>query len=327
LKVFSPQHLTQEKIVMGIAAALFIVFSIALKRFFVAENLFTLVRNVSELGILATAMAIVVLGRGIDLSIVSTMAMSTAWAIYLAGHGFSIETALMIGLGFALLVGLINGLIIAYAEIPAIFSTLAMGIFVFGIVRFKLIDFEVVYMPPNASTIAWIGNKYVFGIIPMPVIFFIIVLALAASFLKFTRPGQQIYAIGDNLEASRIVGIPVRPIIVSQYTLSAFIGYIAGIISAVSVASVNTHQVSGTLIYDVILVVVIGGISLSGGRGGIRNVLVGTLLIGVLWNGMTIMDIQYSLQNVIKGCILLMAIIIDSLMNPRDEQTEQQGDI
>ena len=163
--------------------------------------------------------------------------------------------------------------------------------------------------------------------IPMPVIFFIVILALTALFLKFTRPGQQIYAIGDNLEASRIVGIPVRPIIVLQYTLSALIGYIAGIISAVSVASVNVHQVTGTLIYDVILVVVIGGISLSGGRGGIRNVVVGTLLIGVLWNGMTIMDIQYVLQNIIKGCILLIAIIIDSLMNPRDEQTAQQGDI
>jgi ribose transport system permease protein len=320
-------YLTQEKIVIGIAAALFVVFSITLSRFFVTENLFTLVRNVSALGILATAMAVVVLGRGIDLSIVSTMAMSTAWAFYLAGHGFSVETALMIGLGFALLVGLTNGLIIAYAEIPAIFCTLAMGIFVFGIVRLKLIDFEVVYMPPNGSAITWMGNKYLFGIIPMPVIFFIVVLALAALFLKFTRPGQQIYSIGDNLEASRIVGIPVRPIIVLQYTLSALIGYISGIISAVTVASVNTRQATGTFIYDVLLVVVIGGISLSGGRGGIRNVIVGTLLIGILWNGMTIMDIQYTLQNLIKSCILLIAIITDSLLNPRDEQTEQQGDI
>jgi ribose transport system permease protein len=95
----------------------------------------------------------------------------------------------------------------------------------------------------------------------------------------------------------------------------------------VTVASVNTRQVTGTFIYDVLLVVVIGGISLSGGRGGIRNVVVGTLLIGVIWNGMTIMDIQYTLQNLIKSCILLIAIIIDSLINPRDEQTEQQGDI
>jgi ribose transport system permease protein len=325
--MLSRLQLTQEKIVIGITVLLFVLFSVMLERFFVAENLFTLVRNVSALGILSTAMAVVVLGRGIDLSIVSSMAMSTAWAFYLAGHGYSIGTALMIGLGFALLVGAINGLIIAYAEIPAIFCTLAMGIFVFGIVRLKLIDFEVVYMPPNASAIAWMGNAYLFGIIPMPVIFFVAVSAFASLFLKYTRPGQQIYSIGDNLEASRIVGIPVRPVIVLQYTLSALIGYVSGIISAVTVASVNTRQVAGTLIYDVLLVVVIGGISLSGGRGGIRNVVVGTLLIGVLWNGMTIMDIQYTLQNVIKSCILLIAIIIDSLMNPRDEQTEQQGDI
>jgi ribose transport system permease protein len=325
--MISRLNITQEKIVMGIAALLFVVFSVAIKGFFVSENLFALVRNVSTLGILATAMAVVVIGRGIDLSIVSTMAMSTAWAFYLAGHGFSIEAALIIGISFALLFGLINGLIIAYAEIPAIFCTLAIQIFVFGLVRLNLIDFEVVYMPPNASVITWISNKYIFDFIPMPVIFFVGVLALAALFLKFTRPGQQIYSIGDNLEASRIVGIPVRPIIVLQYTLSALLGYIAGIIAAMTVVSVNTRQAMGNFIYDVLLVVVIGGISLSGGRGGIRNVIVGTLLIGVLLNSMTIMDIQYSWQNVIKSSILLAALIIDSLLNPRDEQTAQQGDI
>jgi ribose transport system permease protein len=319
--------LSQEKIVMGIAAVLFVIFSVTLQGFLGTENLFTLLRNVSTLGILATAMAVVVLGRGIDLSIVSTMAMSTAWAFYLASQGFSIEAALIMGLSFALLFGLINGLIIAYAEIPAIFCTLAIQIFVFGFVRLNLIDFEVIYMPPNASAITWIANKYVFGFIPMPVIVFIAVLALTTLFLKFTRPGQQIYSIGDNLEASRIVGIPVRPIIILQYTLSSFLGYIAGIIAAMTVVSVNTRQAMGNFIYDVLLVVVIGGISLSGGRGGIRNVIVGTFLIGVILNGMTIMDIQYSLQNVIKSGILLIAIIIDSLINPRDEQTAQQGDI
>jgi ribose transport system permease protein len=81
------------------------------------------------------------------------------------------------------------------------------------------------------------------------------------------------------------------------------------------------------MIYDVILVVVIGGVGLSGGRGTVRNVLVGTLLIGVLMNGMTIMDIQYTVQNVIKSLILLVAVVADSVVNPRDEQTGQQGDI
>jgi ribose transport system permease protein len=98
-------------------------------------------------------------------------------------------------------------------------------------------------------------------------------------------------------------------------------------ITATAVASMNTGDAISGLIYDVILVVVLGGIGLSGGRGGIRNVIFGTLLIGILLNGMTIMDIQYTLQNIIRSLILLMAIVIDSVINPRDEQIAQQGDI
>ena len=81
------------------------------------------------------------------------------------------------------------------------------------------------------------------------------------------------------------------------------------------------------MIYDVILVVVLGGIGLTGGRGGVSNVIIGTLLIGTLLNGMTIMDLSYAAQNMIKGLILLFAVLANSLANPRDEQTTQQGDI
>lgn len=312
---------------MLIAAALFVVFSIGLKDFFTQQNIFTLVKNVATLGILSIAMAMVVLGRGIDLSIVSTMISSVAWSFYLGNHGYSLPTALLLGVGFALLIGLLNGLLVAYAEIPAIFCTLAMGTLVYGFGRFVLTDFEVMYTPANAEPIAWLSNTYVLGIIPMPVIMFIIVALLCSLFLRLTRPGRQIYSIGDNLEASRIVGIPVRPIIVLQYTLCSFVGFIAGLIMSLMAASASMRIAITTFIYDILLVVVIGGISLSGGRGGVRNVIVGTLLIGILLNGMTIMDIQYTLQNVIKSSILLIAIIIDSLMNPRDEQTAQQGDI
>jgi ribose transport system permease protein len=114
---------------------------------------------------------------------------------------------------------------------------------------------------------------------------------------------------------------------VLQYVLSGGIAFVAGIITATSVEAMNTRIVNSNMIYDVILVVVLGGVGLSGGRGNVRNVIVGTLLIGVLMNGMTIMDIQYTVQNVIKSLILLFAIVIDSVVNPRDEQTGQQGDI
>jgi ribose transport system permease protein len=96
---------------------------------------------------------------------------------------------------------------------------------------------------------------------------------------------------------------------------------------AASVSGMNTRIFNSTMIYDVLLVVVLGGIGLSGGRGGVRNVIVGTLFVGVMLNGMTIMNIGLTYQNLIKSIVLLTAILIDTLLNPRDEQTTQQGDI
>jgi ribose transport system permease protein len=161
----------------------------------------------------------------------------------------------------------------------------------------------------------------------MPVIVFGAVALLVAFFLRKTRLGTYVYAVGDNPFGARTTGIPTRPVIVLQYVLSALIGMFAGLVMAASVNSMPTRIYNSTMIYDVILVVVLGGIGLSGGKGGIRNVIVGTLLIGVLLNGMTIMDIQYTVQNVIKSVILLAAIVADTIINPRDEQTAQQGDI
>jgi ribose transport system permease protein len=284
------------------------------------------VRGVSTLGILGVGMAIVVIGRGVDLTIVSIYAMSAAWTLHLAGLGVSIPAAMLLGLLLALSIGVINGVLIAYAEIPALFATLGMASLVYGFVRYALVPLYVVYMPPAANVIAWIGGGFVWGA-PAPILFFALIAFLGFGFLRFTKPGRFIYAIGDNFAAARISGAPVRSIIVLQYTLSASIAYVAGMITATAVSSMNTNVANSSLIYDVILVVVLGGIGLSGGRGGIRNVIVGTLLIGILLNGMTIMNIQYTLQNVIRSVILLAAIVLDSIINPRDEQTAQQGDI
>jgi ribose transport system permease protein len=99
------------------------------------------------------------------------------------------------------------------------------------------------------------------------------------------------------------------------------------VLTAASLHSINIRVVNSNLLYDIILVVVIGGVGLSGGRGGMRNVIVGALLIGIMQNAMTILDISNIYQNLIKSTILLVAIVVDSLLNPRDEQTAQQGDI
>jgi ribose transport system permease protein len=317
---------TQEKIVFLIAIALFCVFSVFLKGFLSPGNLVTLVRSVSTLGILGVGMAILVIGRGIDLAIVAIYAMSAAWTFHLASNGVSISLSMALGYSFALLAGMLNGVLVAYFEIPALFATLGMASLVYGFARFALVPLYVVYMPPSASSIAWIGSGFVFGA-PAPVLFLALVALIAFAFLRYTKPGRFIYAIGDNFLAARLSGAPVRRIIVLQYAISATIAYLAGMITATAVSSMDTNVANSGLIYDVILVVVLGGIGLSGGKGGVRNVIVGTLLIGILLNGMTIMNIQYTLQNIIRSLILLMAIVIDSLINPRDEQIAQQGDI
>ena len=317
---------SQEKIVLLIAVALFLGFSLFLKGFLSSGNLITLVRGVAILGTLGVGMAIVVIGRGIDLTIVAIYAMSAAWTLQLANLGVSVPAALGLGFLLALTAGVINGVLIAYLEIPALFCTLGMASLVYGFVHYALVPLQVVYMPASVNAIAWIGGGFVYGA-PMPILLFALIAFLGFAFLRFTKQGRFIYAIGDNFSAARLSGAPVRPVIVLQYVLSASIAYVAGMITATAVSSMNTNVANSSLITDVILVVVLGGIGLSGGRGGIRNVIVGTLLIGILLNGMTIMNIEYTLQNVIRSLILLAAIVIDSVVNPRDEQTGQQGDI
>ncbi len=311
-----------------ITVLLFAVFALSLNNFLSTANMLSLLRSVSVLGILGLGMLVVVLGRGIDLSMVAIMAISVAWTMQLVGSGASsLSAALALGLGFAVLMSLISGVVIAYGEIPPLFATLAMGTFVYGFGRAHLIiGTDVVYMPGDIGWIKSIGQGSFLGV-PMPVVVAFGMAMLIWAFLRFTKPGRFIYAIGDNASAARIAGIPVRPMLVAQYVISGAICFVAGLITATSVAAMNTRVVNSNMIYDVILVVVIGGVGLSGGRGNVRNVVVGTLLIGVLMNGMTIMDVQYTLQNVIKSLILLAAIIADSVLNPRDEQTGQQGDI
>lgn len=319
-------RLSQEQIVFGLALLLCLVFAVALPGFLTTNNILNLVRSVSILGILGVAMGLVVIGRGIDLSLVALMAISVAWTLSLIASGMPMPQAIAIGLTFSLFIGAVNGWFVAYVEIPAIFATLAMGTLVYGFGRYFLFDLDVVYMPPAGAPLLWLGQGTLMGV-PVPIYLFAGVCLAGYLFLRYAKAGRYLRAVGDNMLAARITGVPTRPTVVLQYVLSSLIGYLAGIITAASVASMNTRVAISTYVYDVILVVVLGGIGLSGGKGGIRNVIVGTLLIGVLLNGMTIMDIQYTVQNVIKGAILLTAIVIDTIVNPRDEQTAQQGDI
>lgn len=319
-------QLSQERIVFAIAAALFIGFSLFVRNFLTADNILSLIQNVSILGILGIGMAQTIIGRGIDLSIVAIMAMSVAWCLDLMTRGVATPLALLAGFVMAAIAGALNGFLIAYVEIPAIFATLAMATVVYGFGQYFLVPTDVTYLSASADWLKAIGGGNIAGV-PSPVIVFAILCIIAFLFLRYTKPGRFIYAMGDNPIGARVTGIPTRPMMVAQYVLSAAIAFVAGLVTATAVNSMSTRVVNSTLVYDVILVAVIGGVGLSGGKGGVRNVVVGTLLIGILLNGMTILDMPYTAQNIVKGLILLVAIVVDSIVNPRDEQTAQQGDI
>lgn len=318
--------LTQELIVVLVSVALFAFFALTLDGFLTSTNILNFIRNVAILGMLSLGMAVVVIGRGVDLSLIAVMAVSMTLSIVLANKGYSFPLALFAGLLFVIAVAVVMGFLIAYVEIPAIFATLAVSAIVYGMGRGIIATLDVNNVPDGLDWFIFLGRGNLLGI-PMPIWMFAVTATLLGLFLRKTGLGRFIYAIGDNISTARITGIPVRPMIILQYVIAAVMAFLAGCVTAASIASMNMRMVNSTLIYDVLLVVILGGIGLTGGRGGVRNVLVGTVLIGLLLNGMTILDISFTVQNLVKSTVLLGALIVDAILNPRDEQTSQQGDI
>jgi ribose transport system permease protein len=319
-------RVTQQEIVFVVFAVLFVAFSVLLPGFLSPENMLTLLQNVAVLGILGLAMAIVVLGRGIDISLIAALAVPPGLVLQMVQNGHSLPGSIATALLIAIAFGLVNGWLIAFADVPSLFATLATGLFMAGLGQAVLFELDVVQWSPGMEGFQRLGQGSILGV-PTPIVMFLVACAFVAFLLRQTRWGAYIYAIGDNPNAARVTGIPARPIIVLQYVLASLIGCFGGLVLAASVNSMPTRIYNTTLIYDVILVVVLGGIGLSGGRGGVLNVIIGTLLIGTMLNGMTILDIPYAGQNLIKGVVLLLAVIVDSFLNPRNEETAQQGDI
>lgn len=315
-----------QTIVFLFFIVIFIAFSIFLPNFLNSGNLVNILRSISVLGMLGLGMAVVVIGRGIDLSMVALLAVPTALTMTLASMEMNLGLAMAAGFALAISFGLLNGLLTAYAEVPALLVTLATGLGLAGLGQSGILPFDVVPWPDQLNSLKWIGGTMFFGI-PSSVISFAVVAICVSIFLKRTKLGLFIYSIGDNPDAARTSGMPVRPLMVLQYLIAALISFSAGMVMASSSDVMDTRIYNLSLIYNVILVVVLGGVGLSGGRGGVWNVIIGALLVGTILNGMTILNFSYEAQNLIKGVILLMAIAIDSFLNPRNEETAQQGDI
>lgn len=290
---------------------LMVFFSIASENFLDSHNLLNVARQVSMMGIAAVGFAFVLLLGGIDLSIGSLITLvniSTAWLMVNAGwHPVAaVAFALLLSAG----VGFFNGWIISNLQMPPIIVTLAMMIIIEG-VAYLICGGLPIY--GFAKSFSAIGQGYV-GPIPIPVIIMIVVMALGMVILRKTYFGRYFYAVGGNEEAAELSGINVKRVKYLVYTLSGFFAGIAGI---VMLSRTNSGQVIAGKGFEflVLTACVLGGVSVSGGSGKISNVLGGVLVLGVLSNGLVLLDVDDYVQKVIRGSVLLIAVALDCLQH------------
>lgn len=316
----------QAYFVLGITLLLCVVGAATTPGFLTAGNFASLLRLSAAFGILAVGVAIVILGKGIDLSIAGVALGCAQATLAMMSQGRPEWQAVTFAAIVALIVGLVNGLLVAYLEVPSLFVTLATGLLVIGGVDVLLLDSNY-YALPGGSWIAELSNGSVLGV-PRPVVLAAVVFALAWLFVTYTSAGRLIRAMGDNFATARATGAPVRPLQVLTYVISALLALLAGLLTVSIQGSVQTTVTSfDPLLFTALTATVIGGISLAGGRGSILGVLAGSLFIGVLNNLLVLHGLTSAVQDLIRGGVLIVAIALDAWLHPRDEETAKSGEL
>ena len=286
-----------------------VFFSVMSGNFLTMRNLLNVVKQVSIYGIASVGMTYVILLGGIDLATGSIISFINILAAYLmVNMGWNPILAVICSLVASTVIGFLNGIIIAEIKMPALIVTFASQTIFAGIAYIICNGTQISRFPESFLVI---GQGYV-GPIPVPVIIMIICFAVGAFILVKTYFGRYFYALGGNEEAAELSGIHVKKVKCLVYSLS---GLFAGIAGLVMLARANTGQPNAGVGYefDVITCVVLGGVSVNGGSGKISNVIAGVLIIGVLSNGMVLLNISSYMQMVIKGIILLLAVGSDCI--------------
>ncbi len=301
------RRISNEYGILGAVVALFIFFSLASPFFFDANNLVNLGRQTVLLGVTAFAMTFIILSGEIDLSVGSVVSLiSIIVAMTLRDTG-SIIGALAVGLGAGALIGVINGLVTVKGHVPSFITTLG----IFSAAR------GISLAVTNSVAIPILNEDYLLVFqdarplgIAVSVIYAVVLFAALHFVLTRTRFGTSIYAIGGNAMAARLSGIPVDRIKILVFVLAGTIIGFAAILQIARIGSASP-EVARNLELDAIAAVVLGGTSLTGGRGSLVRTIFGVLLIGILNNGMNLLNIDSYFQFIIKGAIIILAVLID----------------
>jgi ribose transport system permease protein len=287
-------------------ALIVIVLSVINSDFLTVSNIFNVLRQISINALIAFGMTFVILTGGIDLSVGSMLALASAITAGLMASGMDTWLAVLIGLLAGVVMGAINGIIITKGKVAPFIGTLATMTVFRGL---TLVYTEGRPITGLNEDFALLGKGF-FLEIPMPVIWMLISFAILYFLLRHTTFGRHVYALGSNEEATKLSGINTGKVKVLVYSISGLFAALSGIILT---SRLNSAQPTAGTSYelDAIAAVVLGGTSLSGGRGWIVGTLIGAMIIGVLDNGLNLLNVSSFYQSVVKGAVILIAVLLD----------------
>ena len=281
-------------------------------RFLSAGNFSLILQQVMVVGVIAIGQTLIVLTAGIDLSCGMVMALgSIVMTKFAADLGLPAPLAILCGVGVTALFGLVNGLLVTRVKLPPFIVTLGTLNIAFAITQLYSNSQTVTELPPLltalGNTFKLGGTEVAYGVVLMLALY-----GLAWFVLRETASGRHVYAVGNNAEATRLVGIPTQRVLLSVYVVA---GLFYGIASLLSVArtGVGDPNAGQTENLDAITAVVLGGTSLFGGRGVIIGSLIGAVVVGVLRNGLTLMGVSSVYQVLITGILVILAVTVDQL--------------
>lgn len=289
---------------------LIVVLSVLSPAFLTVSNAVNIFQQISVLAILALGATAVIITGGIDLSVGSILALSgitTAWVASTAGLPFGL--AIVVGLAAGAAAGLVNGLLITKGKLPPFIATLAMLSVARGLTLVISDGRPISGLP---SWFRQLVSYRLFGVVPLSVLLVVLLYVLGAAYLRLRPSGRALYAIGGSEEVARLSGLRVDREKLKVYTAA---GLLAGVGGLVLAARLNSAQptAGGGVELDVIAAVVIGGASLAGGAGTVAGTLTGALIIGVLRNGLNLLDVSSFWQQVVIGSVIAAAVMVDTL--------------
>jgi len=292
---------------------LFVVASLLSPNFLSERNLANVLQQSSLTGILAIGMTFVILTSGIDLSVGSTAALSGMIVAIALDGAVPVPLAVLLALATGIVIGLVLGSVAAWIRLPAFIVTLAGLTAIRGAAYLTTDGKPVGQDLPESFTI--VGGGYL-GIVPLTGLIFLGVAVIAAAVLRFTTFGEYVYAVGSNEEAARLSGVPVKLVQTVVFGISGLTAALAGVLLTSRLTIAQPTSFSGAEL-DAIAAVVLGGASLFGGRGGISGTVIAVFLLSVLKNIFNLMGIGSFFQMVATGVILLVALILNKLIDSR----------